>query len=81
MQRKLFMKSGKPTLIFNYQFRNYQFSMTEWIKQCKEWVIKYRKEIVFCLIIFFVAALSFGLGYLANRELNHAPIIIEKNSE
>jgi hypothetical protein len=27
-----------------------------------------------------VAALSFGLGYLANREFNHAPIIIEENA-
>ncbi len=43
----------------------------------KEWVGFHKKEIIFALIIFFVAALSFGLGYLANREYNHAPIIIE----
>jgi len=40
----------------------------------------HKKEIVFVLIIFLVATLSFGLGYLANRELNHSPIIIEKCS-
>ncbi len=39
----------------------------------------HKKEIIFALIIFLVAALSFGLGYLANREYNHAPIIIEQN--
>ncbi len=46
----------------------------------KAWAQKHRKEIVFALIIFLVATLSFGLGYLANREFNHAPIVIEKNS-
>lgn len=44
------------------------------------WLIFYQKEIIFGVIIFLVATLSFGLGYLANREFNHAPIIIEKNS-
>ena len=37
----------------------------------------HKKEIVFFLIIFAVATLSFGLGYLANRDFNHAPIIIQ----
>jgi hypothetical protein len=41
------------------------------------WISSRKKEIIFALIIFFVAAVSFGLGYLANREFNHAPIIIE----
>lgn len=45
-----------------------------------DWFIFYKKEIIFGAIIFLVATLSFGLGYLANREFNHAPIIIEKNS-
>lgn len=44
------------------------------------WLSEHKKEIIFALIIFLVAALSFGLGYLANREFNHAPIIIESNS-
>jgi hypothetical protein len=45
----------------------------------REWLYDHRKELIFALIIFLVAALSFGLGYLANREFNHAPIIIENN--
>lgn len=40
----------------------------------------YRRELVLALIIFLVASLSFGLGYLANYEFNRAPIIIEKCS-
>jgi hypothetical protein len=39
---------------------------------------KYKKEIILGAIVFVVASLSFGLGYLANREFNHAPIVIEK---
>jgi len=54
--------------------------MTEKFNQVKEWILAYRKELIFSAIIFLVAFLSFGLGYLANRELNHAPIIIEKIS-
>ena len=46
----------------------------------RDWFINYKKEIIFAVIIFFVSAISFGLGYLANREFNHAPIIIEKNN-
>lgn len=45
------------------------------------WLIFYQKEVIFGVIIFLVASISFGLGYLANREFNHAPIIIEKNSQ
>ncbi|MEK7193523.1 MAG: hypothetical protein AAB652_01920 [Patescibacteria group bacterium] len=45
----------------------------------RDYVVMHKREIVFTLIIFLVATLSFGLGYLANREFNHAPIIIEKN--
>ena len=54
--------------------------MGEKVQQFVEWSRVYRKEIVFALIVFFVAVLSFGLGYLANRELSHAPIVIEKNN-
>jgi len=46
-----------------------------------DWLVFYKKEVIFGTIIFLVASLSFGLGYLANREFNHAPIIIEKNSQ
>ncbi len=45
------------------------------------WLIFYQKEVIFGAIIFLTASLSFGLGYLANREFNHAPIIIEKCSQ
>ncbi len=37
----------------------------------------YKKELLLGAIIFLVSSLSFGLGYLANREFNHVPIIIE----
>jgi hypothetical protein len=33
---------------------------------------------VFAAAIFLASSLSFAAGYLANRELVHAPIIIEK---
>jgi len=39
-----------------------------------------KKEIILGAIVFVVASLSFGMGYLANRQFNHAPIIIEKCS-
>ncbi|KKW47217.1 MAG: hypothetical protein UY99_C0036G0003 [Parcubacteria group bacterium GW2011_GWA1_59_11] len=40
-----------------------------------------KKEMLFLAILFLTASLSFGLGYLANRELSKPPIIIEKCSE
>jgi len=44
----------------------------------KNWAAFYKKDILFLLIIFLVASTSFALGYLANREFTHAPILIEK---
>jgi hypothetical protein len=44
----------------------------------KNWVVFYKKEILFVTIVFLVASTSFALGYLANREFNHTPIMIEK---
>jgi hypothetical protein len=44
----------------------------------RNWLELHKKEAIFAVIIFVVAAVSFGLGYLANREYNHAPIIIEQ---
>jgi hypothetical protein len=49
------------------------------MSKLKEWFGQHKKEVIFALIVFLVAALSFGLGYLANREYNHTPIIIEKH--
>ena len=43
----------------------------------RDWLKTHQKELVFALIIFLVASISFALGYLANRELNRTPIIIE----
>jgi len=40
-----------------------------------------RKAIALAIIIFLVASLSFGLGYLANREFSHSPIIIQNNPD
>jgi hypothetical protein len=40
-----------------------------------------RKYVIFGLAIFLVSSLSFGLGYFANREYNHAPIVIEQCAE
>ncbi len=55
--------------------------ISELLNKGRNWIIFYEKEVIFGTIIFFVASLSFGLGYLANREFNHAPIIIEKCSQ
>ena len=49
--------------------------------QIKDWIIDYKKDIIIFLLIFLMCSISFGLGYLVNREFNHAPIIIEKCSE
>lgn len=46
-----------------------------------DWLEDHKKEIIIVAIVFLVASLSFGLGYLANREFNHAPIIIEKQTK
>lgn len=46
----------------------------------KEVIYKYRKEIIFFLLMFLVASLSFGLGYLSNQTFNRSPIIIQKYS-
>jgi hypothetical protein len=46
----------------------------------KDWYEFYKKQILFVLVVFLVASTSFALGYLANREFNHAPIVIEKCS-
>jgi len=45
------------------------------------WIKKHKKDIFLFLLLFLMCSLSFGLGYLVNREFNHAPIIIEKCSQ
>jgi len=49
-----------------------------WVEKIKQYIATYKREVAFGAILFFVASLSFGLGYTANRQFNHAPIIIEK---
>ncbi len=43
----------------------------------RSWLSAHKKETALAAIVFLVSTLSFGAGYLANREFNHAPIIIE----
>lgn len=44
----------------------------------KEWTVGHQREIIFFALMFLISSLSFGLGYLMNREFNHAPIVIEQ---
>lgn len=40
--------------------------------------MRYKKELILGGIIFLISSLSFALGYVANREFNHVPIVIEE---
>lgn len=46
----------------------------------KNWINENKKDILLVVLIFLIAFLSFGFGYLTNREFTHAPIIIQKCS-
>jgi hypothetical protein len=50
------------------------------VEKIKQYITGHKKEVAFGAILFFVASLSFGMGYAASRQFNHAPIIIEKCS-
>jgi len=50
------------------------------MNKIKDFYQERKKIIDLIFIIFIVATLSFGLGYLTNREFSHAPIIIERCS-
>jgi hypothetical protein len=50
----------------------------EKLLRIKEWAINHKRDIILFLLIFLISSLSFGLGYLVNREFTRAPIIIEK---
>jgi len=52
--------------------------ISEILSGLRNWFEFHKKEVVFAVIIFLVASVSFGLGYLVNREFNRTPIIIEK---
>jgi len=42
------------------------------------YLTSHQRQVLFGAIIFLTASMGFGLGYLADRQFNHAPIIIEK---
>ena len=44
--------------------------------RAKEWLLRYRKELIVALAIFLISTTSFALGYLTARDAR-APIIIE----
>jgi len=46
----------------------------------REFISEHKKEIIWFAIVFLVATLSFGLGYLTASQFNHAPIVIEKRA-
>jgi hypothetical protein len=50
------------------------------VEKLKLYIAVHKREAVFGAIVFFVASLSFALGYAANRQFNHASVIIEKCS-
>jgi len=50
------------------------------VEKIKIYISAHRRQAVFGAVIFFTASLSFALGYTADRQFNHAPIIIEKCS-
>ena len=58
-------------------FGNAALRRLSMLETAKNWVLYYQKEAAAALVITITASLSFGLGYLANREFDHAPIVIE----
>lgn len=46
----------------------------------KQWFVDNKRNILLVILLFLIITISFGLGYLANREFNRAPIIIQANS-
>ncbi len=48
------------------------------MEQLLEYIKENQRNILLILLMILIATLSFGLGYLANREFTRAPIIIEK---
>lgn len=53
----------------------------EFVNNVKKWITEHKREAVIFFLVFLVSLLSFGLGYLVNREFSRAPIIIEKCGE
>ncbi len=38
----------------------------------------HKRQIIFGVVVVFIASFGFGCGYLADREFNHTPIFIEQ---
>lgn len=51
------------------------------MEKIKIYIATHKREVAFGAILFFVASLSFALGYTESRQFNHTPIIIEKCSQ
>lgn len=51
------------------------------MEQIFEYLKENQKNIILGFFLILIISLSFGLGYLVNREFTHAPIVIEKCSE
>ncbi|MEK7612226.1 MAG: hypothetical protein AAB407_02705 [Patescibacteria group bacterium] len=45
------------------------------------WLQQHKQIVLLFVIVFLLVVLSFGLGFLAGSETEHAPIIIEKAGE
>ena len=55
--------------------------LSNYFNLCVSWIKSHWREILLFFLLFLISSISFGLGYLASRELNPAPIIIEKCSK
>lgn len=65
--------------ILNFTFYILHFSM--WFR-LKNFYIAHQRDILTGVLIFLIATLSFGLGYLYAKETTgRTPIVIEKNTE
>ncbi len=51
------------------------------MERVRSFFARHARQALFGAIVTLVSTLSFGAGYLANRDLNHAPIIIEQCAE
>lgn len=51
------------------------------MEQLFEYIKENKQNIFWGFLILLIATLSFGLGYLSNREFSRAPIVIEKCSQ
>ncbi len=48
------------------------------LRKLKEWLGRHQREIILFTLFFLISTISFALGYLAAREFNTPPIVIEQ---